>query len=647
VRRLRPGRADGGAHHRLAARGEWEAHPGGGRAAGLAPGAAVAVVVALGAAACAATGGGTTTTTTTTATATTTADSDRAALAAMAAEYWEKRLQADPIEATFIGERRFDDRMPDLSPEAFDREMARLHALRGQVDAVDARALPPADQVTRGLLLGEIDADLARGDCRLHEWAVDPRDGPQVVYLQLAELQPVTTVAQGRALVARWRQMGPALDQESANLRRGLASGRVATHDETARVLGQLDELLAKPDRDWVLRAPAAAKHPDWAPADAAAFVRDVDDAIATSIRPAFQRYRAVVRDEILPRARGDRQVGILNLPGGAACYRQLIKVHTSLALSPEEVHAFGLAEVARLREAITELGGQVLGTTDFAAIRRRLRSDPALFFKTRAEIEANARATLARSTAAMPRFLGRLPRAGCVVKPIAAYEEKDSPIAYYRPPAIDGSRGGTYYVNTSEPTTRPRYEAEALAFHESIPGHHVQIAIAQEMTGIPEFRKHAGVTAFVEGWGLYAEKLSDELGLYSGPLDRLGMLSLEIWRAGRLVVDTGMHAMGWSRQQAIDYLTANAMIADNNIVNEIDRYIGWPGQALAYKIGQREILRLRAEAEQRLGPRFDLRAFHDVVLDSGAVSLPVLRDQVTSWIAARSATPERDGPPR
>ena len=233
-----------------------------------------------------------------------------------------------------------------------------------------------------------------------------------------------------------------------------------------------------------------------------------------------------------------------------------------------------------------------------------------------------------------MPQFLGRLPRTPCVVKRIEAFEEKDAPIAYYRPAAIDGSRPGTYYVNTYEAETRARYEAEALAFHESVPGHHIQIAIAQELTGLPEFRKHIGVTAFVEGWGLYAEGLADELGLYSGPLDRLGMLNFDAWRASRLVVDTGMHALGWSRA-AGDRLLGRATRSSrtNNIVNEVDRYIAWPGQALAYKIGQREIRRLRAEAERRLGAAFDRRAFHDVVLGSGAVSLPVLREQISSWL--------------
>ena len=231
------------------------------------------------------------------------------------------------------------------------------------------------------------------------------------------------------------------------------------------------------------------------------------------------------------------------------------------------------------------------------------------------------------------------------MVKRIDEFEERDAPIAYYRPAAIDGSRPGTYYVNTYEPKTRARYEVEALAFHESVPGHHIQIAIAQELTGLPEFRKHAGVTAFIEGWGLYAEGLADELGLYKGGRERLGRLNFDAWRACRLVVDTGIHAMGWSREQAIAFFEDNVILAKENIVNEVDRYIAWPGQALAYKLGELEIRKLRAQVQARLGTRFDMRLFHDRLLGGGAVSLPVLREQTEAWLGTEPTLTSR--PPK
>jgi len=299
-------------------------------------------------------------------------------------------------------------------------------------------------------------------------------------------------------------------------------------------------------------------------------------------------------------------------------------------------LHQLGLEQVALNRAAVSELGMKVFGTGDVAEIQRRLRSDPAMHFRTGAEIESKATEALARAKAAIPAWFDILPKGRCDVKVMGMHEAPNSTIAYYRQGTPDGSRPGHYMINTYLPETRPRYEAEALAFHESIPGHHLQIAIAQELTGIPEFRKHQGVTAFVEGWGLYSERLAEEMGLYSNDTDRLGMLSYDAWRACRLVVDTGMHAMGWTRQQAIDYMIENTALAENNIVNEVDRYLTWPGQALAYKCGQLEILKLRDEARQRLGDRFDIKQFHNVVLRNGAVALPVLREQVEAWVAAQ-----------
>jgi len=429
------------------------------------------------------------------------------------------------------------------------------------------------------------------------------------------------------------------IDQKAANLARGLAAGKVSARSEVARVARQLEELLAQPDAEWPLGAPPARVPPaGWTAAEKAQFQHDVGRAVTDALRPAFERYRAVVRDQILPRARADAAVGISNVPGGDICYKALARVHTSLALDPAVVHQLGLDELARIQAEMRQLGPSAVGTADFASIQRHLRGqprEPAMFFTTREEVEVTAREALARAQAAMPRFLGRLPRTPCEVKRIEPHEEKDAPIAYYRQPAVDGSRPGAYHINTYDPASRPRFEAEALAFHEAVPGHHVQIALAQEMSGVPEFRKHLGVTAFVEGWALYGERLADELGLYRSPLTRMGRLSMEAWRAARLVVDTGIHARGWSRSRAVRFLTENTTSAANNIENEVDRYIGWPGQALAYKVGELEIVRLRAVAQKRLGAAFDLRRFHDVVLGSGAVSLGVLGNVVDRWVAA------------
>jgi uncharacterized protein (DUF885 family) len=336
-----------------------------------------------------------------------------------------------------------------------------------------------------------------------------------------------------------------------------------------------------------------------------------------------------VVADEVMPRARDDDHPGLSHVPGGAEAYRLLTRAHTSIDVVPEEVHAIGLAEIERIDGEFVELGKRLLGTDGLAATLRALRDDPKLHFTTRDEVREVAEASLARATAAIPDWFGRLPKAPCEVVVMLPHEERHSTIAYYREPAADGSRPGQYYINTYAPETRPRYEAETLAFHESIPGHHLQLAIMQELTDLPAFRRFNGTTAYIEGWGLYTERLSEEMGLLSGDSDRFGVLSFDAWRASRLVVDTGMHALGWTRQQAIDFMTEHTALGENNIANEVDRYISYAGQALAYKLGQLELLRLRSEARERQGDRFNIKRFHDVVLGQGALPLPVLRQVV------------------
>ena len=554
-------------------------------------------------------------------------------LAELADEYWQASLAFSPVAATSLGDRRFDDRMDDVSPVAIDAQEHRLAAFRSRADSIRPGTLEGADLVTRSALIAQIASDVAALETGLEEWTVDPLEGPQVMALDLEAIQPVSTPDQARAMVARWQALGPWFEQHAANLRRGLAAGRVAVRTPVERVVEQIDGILARPDPDLPLLKPLEPEHPEWAAADREAFAEGLRSAVRDIVRPALERYGAVVRDEILPNARPDERAGILHVDGGPDAYMRLIRLHTSLDLSPDEIHRIGVDEVARIDAELTDLGGRVLGTTDPQAIKDRLRSDPKLHFSTRDEVFATAEEALARARAAIPDWFGLLPVADCTVVRMGEHEEKHSTIAYYRQPAVDGSRPGQYYVNTYAPETRPRYEAEALAYHESIPGHHLQIAIGQELTDLPEFRKHTGPTAFFEGWGLYTERLSDEMGLYSGDLDRIGILSFDGWRACRLVVDTGIHALGWTRQRAIDYMTAHTALAPNNIANEIDRYIVWPGQALAYKIGQLEILRLRAEARSAAGPAFDIRAFHDAVLGQGAVGLETLGEIVRARV--------------
>lgn len=555
-------------------------------------------------------------------------------LAALAQAYWKACLDDSPTFATVIGVRGYDDRLSDITPAGRARWTKKLEGFLERAESIPDRPLSPEDRTTRAELRTSLATNLDEARCDLDAWSVDPLNGPVVSFLNIESYQPAATVRDGRTMVARWRAMGPYLDNHIANLRRGLKAGKVAVHSGVAKVIEQADDLDRKRIEDWPLLKPLHDPREDWSPRDRARFREDLKEATRDGIRPAFLRLGEFLRREILPRARPDDRPGILHLPDGPEAYRRLIHSYTALDLSPDDVHLTGFREVERINREMEDLGEKVLHTRDRREILRRLRTDPELYFRKRDEVEDKAREALARARAAIPRFFGRLPKADCEVVRMEAHEEKHSTIAYYRWPATDGSRPGRYYINTSAPKTRPRYEAEVLAYHESIPGHHLQLAIAQELEGLPEFRKHLGVTAFVEGWGLYTERLADEMGLYTGDLDRIGVLSYDAWRACRLVVDTGMHAKGWARAQAIEFMLENTALAENNIVNEVDRYIAWPGQALAYKIGQLEIRRLRTEAEQRLGKRFDLRAFHDAVLGNGGVSLETLRGSVDGYIA-------------
>ncbi len=563
------------------------------------------------------------------------------ALDTLCDDYWQLLMRTSPEWATQLGDRRYDALLADNSPAGRDRSLAALRAIKARAEAIDAAALDPGRRTTRGLLIGEIDDTMAQAACRFDEWVVDPLGGPQIEFQTMGELTPIRTTKEADDFIERVKAMGPSLDQHVVNLRRGLDSGRTAVIEPVDKTIAQLASLESVPPAQWAIVDVARRPRPEGlSAADSVRFERELTEAVRDRVKPTYGRYHAFLRDRVRPAARPQERPGLAALPGGMDCYKNMIKVHTSLPRTPEELHALGESEIARIRAELSALGAKTMGTSDIPEIQKRLRNDPALHFASAGEIEAKARESLARANAKIGDWFGILPTAPCEVKAMSALEAPQSTIAYYLQPATDGSRPGLYMINTYAPTTRPRYEAEALAFHEAVPGHHLQIAIAQELKGLPEFRKHSGTTAFAEGWGLYSERLSDEMDLYSGDTDRFGILSFEAWRASRLVVDTGIHALGWTRQQAIEYMTANTALAPNNIANEVDRYITWPGQAVAYKVGQLEILRLREDARKRLGARFDIKGFHDAVLSQGAVTLPVLAEQVESWVRRVEATP-------
>ena len=549
-------------------------------------------------------------------------------------KFWAFTLESSPTNATLLGYHDYDPELEDLSREVEDEHIASLDGFAAAAETIDPDPLTADERISREVLMFE--ASTAADDLRsrMAEFAVDPFNGIQVVYQLVAAQIPITEPEHAEAMVEKWSKMGRMLDQAIGRLREGVATDRTPPLVGAEKTIAQLDTYLASPvQQDALVNLTAP---PQWSEDEVAAWRESLSEQVRSEVRPGFVRYREAIADEVLPVARPQERSGVVWLEDGQELYERAIRRHTSLPLTASDIHDAGLGDIADLDDEYRQLGESVLDTDDLTEIYRRLRDDEALRFEDADQIMAAAQGALDRATAAMGSMFGRLPKAPCVMAVVPPLGAEDAPLAFYFPPTEDGSRPGTFFINTTLPTTRTRYESEALAFHESIPGHHLQLALALEVEGLPDFRKNAFITVFHEGWGLYSERLADEMGLYSGDLERLGILSFDSWRAGRLVVDTGLHALGWSRQQAIDYLTSNSPQAPNNIVNEVERYIAWPGQALAYKTGQREMLQVRARAEVALGAEFDIKAFHDTLLGSGSVPIPTMHRLIDEWVAAQ-----------
>lgn len=565
-------------------------------------------------------------------------------LQGVVADHWEYVMRWEPTWATTLGDHRYDDKLAPRDAAAIAAARSDRDGLIARLRTIDRRQLNATDALTHQELLGRLEADQGLDVCRFHEWLITTDRSVLSELSYLVESHTVMSAADANNLIARLAQGPKAVDDTIAHLQTGLAAGYVSSVEKVRRAIEQLDRQLAEPIAEWAMATPAwtTAPTPDvpkqsptgapWPHGQRDTVRKKLLDTIATQVRPALARLRDFLRDTVMPKARTHVE-GLTGLANGEACYRAAIVDHVGLAIAPAELHALGRTEIARTDAELAQLGKQVLGTANLAATIAKLRTDRALYFSSREQILDAAQQSLDRAKAAIPRFFSVLPKADCIMRETPDYEAPYSTVAYYRAPHYDGSKPGEYFVNTYKPETRPRFELQALTWHESIPGHHLQIAIAQELGALPAFRKLGGSNAYIEGWALYTEQLADEMGLYSSDFDRLGKLSFDAWRAARLVVDTGIHAMGWTRAQAEDFLRVHTALTEINIVNEVDRYISWPGQALAYKVGQLEISKLRAQAERELGPAFDLKRFHAAVLGAGAVMLPVLRERVTAWI--------------
>jgi uncharacterized protein (DUF885 family) len=553
----------------------------------------------------------------------------RQRLSDLADAVFRERLASDVFYAANLGYTEHLAELPDITTDGRERRRAQLSERRAQASDIDEAALDDEERITRHMLIRYANDQLLALAAAPAEYTVTPlpQSGLAASVIVSSPKALIQTPADAEAYLERAAKLPGWMREAGAQLSRGAAAGKRPVRRLVDNAIAQIDGYLASPLADDPLAGvavPAQGAPPGW---------RDrLTAVVGDQVRPAIAAYRDFLVSEVRPAARPDEQPGLAHLPDGVELYRKLAAQHTTTDLAVEDIHQTGLDLVAELTEEMRELGGRVFGTISFAEIKERLRTDSELYFDSPEEIVASAQGALSDAEQVLPRWLGLLPAAECVVLPMSPFEVENGDLGHYQLPGHGGSRPGTYWINTLKPHTRPRFESRVLAFHESVPGHHTQIAVAHELAGQGDFRRHASVTAFSEGWALYCERLADEMGLYTGDLDRLGTVSFDFWRACRLVVDTGMHAMGWDRDRAVGYMVEYSALTRKNIENEVDRYIGWPGQALGYMLGRLEIRKVRAEVEAKLGPRFDPRGFHTELIGHGSLPLSVLGGLFARW---------------
>jgi uncharacterized protein (DUF885 family) len=541
----------------------------------------------------------------------------------LADDYWSALLEARPTWRHLLGDYGDVGRYEDCSREAEQRLVATLRGLAQRAESVDPGGLDEQSRLTRDVVAVSATANADLVETPLTGLAANPVSGPQVQLPLVLGLLSVPDATVAEQMPAKLDSVGHNLHHLAERVRNAADGGWVSAEFAVRETLDQLERLLARPIEDDPVVA--AVRIPDGVDADA--LRTELRARVERSVRPGLTAYRDAL-EAVLPAARPEDRCGLSWLDGGDEAYAATLRYFTTTDKSAEEIHEIGLAQVAQLAGEYRALGPEVAGTDDLEQIFEAMRTDPKLHFETAEELVEQSKVALARAESAMGEWFEVVPKAPCAVQGTEVGAK-----AFYFPPAADGSRGGTFFVNVTDPASWGRFELEAMAFHEGVPGHHLQLAIAAELPdSVPTFRRHLNNSAYSEGWGLYTERLSDEMGLYTGAIDRMGMLSADSMRACRLVVDTGLHALGWSRQQAIDYMVANSPLTEGVCRPEIDRYICTPGQATSYMIGRLEIQRMRREAEERQGDRFDVRRFHSAVLDSGALPLGVL-DRV---VAAR-----------
>jgi uncharacterized protein (DUF885 family) len=548
---------------------------------------------------------------------------------------WQFDLQEDPLSATERGDHRYDDRLPKVSLADATRRNEATREFLERLEGIQRSELTPDEQVSYGIFRRRQRESLEAFDFRSHLMPITDRYGFHIEFPELPRNLQFNSVEDYENYIARLQGFDEYAAGHIELMREGVRRGLTLPSVIMQRYREPIESQIVDDPEESLLFAPLKDFSDKIREADQERLRAAAKSAIAESVVPGYKRFLRFMRDEYVPNCRGT--IAASALPNGRDFYRHSTRKFTTVDdLTPEEIHAIGKQEVARIRGEMDEIIDRVGFEGDFAAFTEELRTDPKFYAKTPKELVEYTSGILKRIDGQLPTLFGKLPRMPYGVREVPEFIAPQATFAYYQPPTGDGTRAGFYYLNTYNLPARPLYMLEALSLHEAVPGHHLQIALQQEMADLPEFRKYAGFTAFVEGWALYSERLGRESGFYTDPYSDFGRLTMEVWRACRLVVDTGIHYLGWTREQAIDYMSANSAMPMHDVRAEVDRYIGWPGQALGYKIGELKIRELRGEAEQALGDQFDIRAFHDTVLASGAVPLDVLETNVREWIESQ-----------
>lgn len=562
------------------------------------------------------------------------AESHRQQLLSCFDDEWQYELRTNPEWATVLGDQRYNGRLSDRSSEFFQSEVEQNRKFLARFRAIDAAGLSPQDALSRALIIRKLQMEIEGAQFKPWEMPVNQMGGPHLEMPGLVELTPFRTVTDYENYLARLRQIPHLFDQVVSNMRQGIRDGLMPPRFLLEKVATESDDIAGKGGENSPLAKPVK-KFPDGiAPADQKRLREAILAAIDDQVVPAYRKFAAFVRSDYAPHGRTDP--GVWSLPDGDARYRLAIRRITTTNLTPDQIHEIGLKQVDEIEAQMLAVAHQ-LGFKDLAALNDHIRNERR-FYATSGQQLLDLYAKYARDMEPeLPKLFGRLPKSKLTVIPMEESRSKNAVPADYTDGAADGSRPGHINVNEWDPEHRLVLNVEAIAYHEGIPGHHLQLSLAQEMEDLPAFRRHAGYTAFVEGWALYAERLGKEVGLYQDPYNDYGRLENEMWRAIRLVIDTGVHEKHWSRDQMVSYFHRYTAMDEPNIQSEVDRYIAWPGQALAYKLGQLEILKLREEARDKLGSKFDLRAFHDEVLANGALPLDILDSEVKEWINTRA----------